>query len=111
MSSVLTKDGLNLHVEIDGRGPSVIFSSGYCQTSQNFLGQVDSLVDGGFKIVRWDYRGHGQSDAPKGSESYSLEKVLLDLSEVAEQSSPKEPAVLAGLSMPSTHLPSWPPKE
>ena len=98
MSSISTEDGLKLHVEISGIGSPVIFSSGYCQTGQNFSGQVDSLVDAGFKVVRWDYRGHGQSDAPSGSHLYSLEKVLVDLRKIVDFTSPKEPVVLAGLS-------------
>lgn len=98
MAELTTDDGIRLHVETEGEGPVVVFSAGYCQTGENFLGQVEPLRAAGFRVVRWDYRGHGRSEAPPEPAAYSTDRVLLDLKTVVDWASPDRPVVLAGLS-------------
>jgi len=98
VAELTTDDGIRLHVEAEGEGPVIVFSAGYCQTGENFLGQVAPLAAAGFRIVRWDYRGHGRSEAPSDAAAYSTDRVLLDLKTVVDWASPSQPVVLAGLS-------------
>ena len=93
-----TADGLELHVEAHGEGAPVLFSTGYCQTSENFRGQVEPLVAAGHRVILWDYRGHGRSAAPDDPERYSMDLVVDDLSRVLRWGAGDRPAVLAGLS-------------
>ncbi len=99
MTEVLASDGLRLYAESHGAGIPVVFSCGYCTTSENFRAQVDPLTAAGAKVILWDYRGHGRSDAPEDPESYSLEIVLDDLQRVLAWATPDRPAVLAGHSL------------
>jgi pimeloyl-ACP methyl ester carboxylesterase len=95
-------DGIALAVEVHGRGPSVVFSCGYCTTRENFRPQVAPLVAAGFRVVLWDYRGHGESDAPDDPKAYSMERVLDDLACILDRAADGEGSgplpVLAGFS-------------
>lgn len=93
-----TRDGLELAVEAHGEGPPVLFSCGYCTTRENFRPQVAPLVAAGFRVLLWDYRGHGESDAPDDPAAYSMGQVLDDVADVLDHLAPGRPAVLAGFS-------------
>lgn len=97
-SRIKASDGVSLHVEVHGDGIPLVLSPGYCQTHQNFRGQVESLCAGGAKVILWDYRGHGLSDGPEDPLAYSMEQVVSDLGRVLDHAAPGEPAVLGGLS-------------
>lgn len=106
MGSVLTADGLRLHVEAhpeasgragDGRIP-ILFSCAFSTTLENWRPQVEPLTRAGARVILWDYRGHGSSDAPHDPAAYTLDRVLDDLGRVLDETAPGEPAVLAGLS-------------
>lgn len=95
---VKTRDGVRLATEFHGEGPAIVFSCGYSTTRENFRPQVEPLVAAGFRILLWDYRGHGESDAPDDPAAYSMDLVLDDLSAVLDAGAPGQPAVLAGFS-------------
>jgi pimeloyl-ACP methyl ester carboxylesterase len=95
---VKTRDGLRLATEAHGDGPPVLFSCGYCTTRENFRPQVAPLVAAGFRVLLWDYRGHGESDAPDDPGAYSMVRVLDDMADVLDALAPERPAVLAGFS-------------
>ena len=98
MTRIATRDGLELHVESHGDGTPIVFSCGYSTTRENFRPQVAPLVAAGHRVVLWDYRGHGDSDAPEDPDSYSFDVVLDDLARVIDFASPALPVVLAGFS-------------
>jgi pimeloyl-ACP methyl ester carboxylesterase len=95
---VRARDGVLLAVEAHGAGPPVLFSCGFCTTRENFRPQVGPLVAAGHRVLLWDYRGHGESDAPDDPEAYSFELVLDDLGRVLDWGAASAPAVLAGFS-------------
>jgi pimeloyl-ACP methyl ester carboxylesterase len=92
------EDGTPLYAEAHGDGPPVVFSCAFCTTCENWRAHVVPLVDAGFRVVLWDYRGHGRSGTPAEREAYSMERVVEDLGTVLRWAAPGEPAVLAGLS-------------
>lgn len=98
MEKLRASDGVRIYVEAHGAGPAVVFSCGFSTTHENFRPQVEPLVAAGFRVVLWDYRGHGDSDAPEDPGAYSFEQVLDDLGRVVDAHSPEAPAVLAGFS-------------
>jgi len=87
-----------LYAEAHGKGVPVLFSCALCTTHENWRPQVAPLVAAGARVVLWDYRGHGRSDAPSDPAAYSLDAVLADIGRVLDWAAPGEPAVLAGLS-------------
>lgn len=99
MSEVRASDGLRLDAEAHGTGTPVVLSCGYATTRENFRPQVAPLVEAGFRVVLWDYRGHGRSEAPADPDGYSIEQVVDDLGCVLDALAPGERAVVGGLSL------------
>ena len=98
MAKVEASDGVFLYAEAHGDGLPVVFSCPLNTTRENWRPQVEPLTAAGFRVVLWDYRGHGRSDAPDEAEAYSIDHVIDDLGRVLDWAAPGEPAVLAGLS-------------
>jgi len=98
MATVTASDSVKLYVEAHGEGFPLLLSPGYCQTHENFRPQVEPLVAAGARVVLWDYRGHGQSEAPEDPDAYSIEQLLDDMDRVLEWAAPGRRAVLGGLS-------------
>jgi pimeloyl-ACP methyl ester carboxylesterase len=98
MSCVTASDGVRLHAEAHGAGVPVILSCALHTTSENWRPQVGPLVEAGYRVLLWDYRGHGRSDAPADPSAYSMERVVLDLEQVLDALAPGAPAVVGGLS-------------
>ncbi len=98
MARVETRDGYGLYAEAHGEGVPLILSCGLCTTHENWRPQVEPFAKAGLRVVLWDYRGHGKSDAPEDPEAYSLEHVLDDLDRVLEWAAPGESAIVGGLS-------------
>jgi len=98
MASVEASDGVALYAEAHGTGPPVLFSCPLNTTCENWRPQVDPLVAQGFRVVLWDFRGHGRSEVPDDPGAYSMEQVVDDLGRVLDWAAPATPAVLGGLS-------------
>jgi pimeloyl-ACP methyl ester carboxylesterase len=98
VATVEAGDGIKLYAEAHGEGLPVLFSCGYCQTHENFRPQVDPLVAAGFRVVLWDYRGHGKSEAPEDPAAYSMQNVVDDMRHVLAWAAPDRSAVVGGLS-------------
>ncbi|MFP6623922.1 MAG: alpha/beta hydrolase [Myxococcota bacterium] len=98
MSHFETTDGLSLYAEAHGEGPPIVFSCAFSTTHENWRPQVEPLVQAGHRVILWDYRGHGLSDAPHDPAAYTMDKVVDDLGCLLEWGAGGQPAVLAGLS-------------
>jgi pimeloyl-ACP methyl ester carboxylesterase len=74
---------VHLHVDVAGRGPALLVTHGFSATSAMWAGQVDGLaVD--HTVIRWDMRGHGESDYPDDPAAYSLELTVQDMVDVLD---------------------------
>jgi pimeloyl-ACP methyl ester carboxylesterase len=100
---VVAADGTKLHVEVDelpegaGVGLTVVFSHGYCLSRQSWHFQRQALR-GRYRMVFWDQRGHGLSDAgPKGS--CTVDQCGRDLQAVLDAVAPTGRLALVGHSM------------
>jgi len=107
---VIADDGVPLHVEVDepapgdatnGPGvptPTVVFTHGYCLTSECWVLQRRALRRAGYRVVVWDQRGHGRSG--RGSrESCTIDQLGEDLFRVIEAVAPDGALALVGHSM------------
>ncbi len=98
MAEVTASDGVRIYAEAHGEGPPLLLSPGYCQTHENFRPQVEPFVAAGWRVVLWDYRGHGRSEVPEDPDAYSMQQVVDDLGRVLDWAAPARRAVLGGLS-------------
>src|SRR3979409_2007382 len=80
----LDRDGVKIHYEVYGSGPTLLLSHGYSSTARMWDGQIAALKDR-YQVIVWDMRGHGESDYPTDAKLYSEAltvgdmKALLDL--------------------------------
>jgi pimeloyl-ACP methyl ester carboxylesterase len=72
--------GLRLHVREWGNpdGPPIVFIHGWSQNHLCWARQYDSALAGEFRLVAYDLRGHGTSEAPVEPEHYTNGKAWAD---------------------------------
>jgi pimeloyl-ACP methyl ester carboxylesterase len=93
----LERNGIAIHYEDRGRGPTVLLNHGYGATSQMWARQVDDL-ESDYRVVTWDLRGHGQSDSPEALADYARSVAVDDMRGVLDACQ-IERAVIGGLSL------------
>jgi non-heme chloroperoxidase len=89
MAEVTAQSGLlsktKVHVEdTGGSGRPVVLIHGWPLSGESWDSQVPALTEAGYRVVRYDRRGFGRSDKPKGGYDYDtlsddLEGVLSEL--------------------------------
>ncbi len=90
-------DGTELWYGHVGDGPPVVLCDGLGCDGFIWSHLIDSLVDD-FTLIRWHYRGHGESEAPDALDSMTLETLARDLHGLLETLD-LESTVLAGHSL------------
>ena len=98
MPFVEASDGAKIFWRARGEGPPLLLSCASFSTSAHWSGQEEALARFA-RVVSWDYRGHGQSDAPAEPEGYTLAQVVDDLARVHAAAAGGAPAFAAGLSV------------
>jgi 3-oxoadipate enol-lactonase len=98
MPEIATSDGTNIHYEVDGRedGPPLVFSNSLGTNLHMWDAQTEAATEHGFRVVRYDQRGHGGSGAPSGE--YTLERLGQDVIDLLDALG-VERAAFCGLSM------------
>ena len=71
-------NGTKLNYRLDGpeQGTVVMFSNSLASALSMWDLQVPPLVEAGYRVLRYDSRGHGQSEVPEGP--YSIEMLAAD---------------------------------
>lgn len=95
--ATLTRDGINLYYEVHGSGPVILLTHGFSATSQMWHDQIDAL-SGDYRLVLWDMRGHGQSDAPDDQSLYTEAATVADMAALLDEVGADQ-AIVGGLSL------------
>jgi pimeloyl-ACP methyl ester carboxylesterase len=99
-------NGIVTFYEDTGRGPLVVLIHGHSLDLRMWKYQVAPLVDMGYRVLRYDVRGHGRSMVPP--DGYTWDNYSRDLSDLLDRLNVERPADeplaveaahLAGLSM------------
>jgi pimeloyl-ACP methyl ester carboxylesterase len=101
-------DGGYRHVRVHGADdlPTLVLVHGWVETSELWHRQIEGLANE-FRIVTYDHRGHGLSDAARDND-YSLEALAADLQLVLEATAVEgELPLVAGHSMGAMTLAAW----
>lgn len=88
---------VNLYYEEHGTGYPVILAHGMSESAEMWAGQVAALAPH-CRLILWDNRGHGRSDAPDGPDQYSIPTFAADLRALLDHLG-IERACIGGLSM------------
>jgi pimeloyl-ACP methyl ester carboxylesterase len=94
-------DGVTLSGEDSdpGRpGPSIVLLHGLTATRRYVVMGSRTLQREGYRVISYDARGHGRSDAAPDSRAYGYDRLALDLEAVLDTLG-LERAILAGASM------------
>ncbi|HCT81200.1 MAG TPA: hypothetical protein DGT23_32455 [Micromonosporaceae bacterium] len=91
MRRITMDDGVQLAVRETGNpnGPTVVCVHGFPDNSRLWDGVAERLASR-FRVIVYDVRGAGQSDRPKETKAYLLERLAADLATVIQEVSPKE---------------------
>lgn len=92
---VRTADGISLHAEVTGQGPTVVLVAGLGLASW-WWSPLRQRLGADFRVVAFDNRGSGRSDKP--DEPYSIELLTADCLEVVERLG-EPPVHVVGFSM------------
>jgi pimeloyl-ACP methyl ester carboxylesterase len=94
---MLDRDGVKIHYQVHGSGPTLLLTHGYSSTSTMWNGQIDALSKN-YKLVLWDMRGHGQSDYPEDPAAYSEALTIADMAALLDEIGATS-AIVGGLSL------------
>jgi pimeloyl-ACP methyl ester carboxylesterase len=65
--------GVQIYYEVHGRGPPVVLHHGFtCSTAEWHEAGYVAGLEGDYRLILLDSRGHGRSDKPHDSESYEF---------------------------------------
>lgn len=80
---VVVDDGVGLEVVEQGAGPALLLVHGFGGAKEDFDDHVAALaVD--HRVILFDHRGHGASDAPETPAAYTLDRLAADTVAVAD---------------------------
>jgi pimeloyl-ACP methyl ester carboxylesterase len=88
---------VDVHHEIVGSGPAVLFTHGFASSSHMFAATVADLSTD-HTTITWDIRGHGKSDSPADPAEYSVDLSLSDMAGILDAAGAGR-AVLVGHSL------------
>ena len=93
----VTTNGIATFYEDSGRGPPVVLVHGHSVDLRLWDLQAPALVKGGYRVIRYDVRGHGRSATPPSG--YTWQNYALDLRDLLDGLTVEAPAHVVGLSM------------
>jgi pimeloyl-ACP methyl ester carboxylesterase len=93
----LNRDGVEIHYEVHGSGPTLLLTHGYSSTSEMWQGQIEALSKH-HQLVLWDMRGHGRSDYPDDPIVYSEASTIADMAALLDAVGART-AIVGGLSL------------
>lgn len=98
--SFLDRNGVQLYYEVHGAddAPVVLLTHGYSANTTMWKGQVEPITGAGWRVVTWDIRGHGQTDAGDDLSRYSQQHTVDDMAALLDAVG-ADTAVIAGLSL------------
>jgi pimeloyl-ACP methyl ester carboxylesterase len=95
-------DGIELYWRVVGSGPHAIVCCNGVGVSTFFFKYVVDHFRDRFRVVTWDYRGHGRSSPPPepvDDADLSIARCAADLQAVLDATGVSEPPILIGHSM------------
>ena len=84
MSFFKTNEGVRLHYQFDGNSyhPVVVFLCGYTSMITTLVAQVVTFKNAGFRVLRFEYRNHGQSE--QTDKSLRISRLAMDLANLLD---------------------------
>lgn len=71
-------NGLNFNVLDEGEGQPVLLLHGFPDSLHGWRKIVPLLLEKGYRVITYDQRGYGETDAPVEVEAYRVENMVID---------------------------------
>lgn len=107
--AVVSADGVRLHAEVFGsaEGPTFVLAPGWTEELQVFDLLTRVLVERGYRVVSFDLRGQGRSDASAGLDQ-SIDRYGEDVTAVLDATcAGRDDVILAGHSLGGMAVVAW----
>lgn len=85
--------------EAVGEGPAIVLCHGLTATRRSVVHGSRRLERAGHRVIAYDARGHGESDAAPVGQGYGYPELVEDLARVVEAQAREERVLLVGHSM------------
>ena len=93
----LKRGDANLYYEDDGKGPAILMTHGFVASTGMWDGQVEAFK-GRFRLIRWDMRGHGQTECQDDQSAYGQDITVADMVAILDHLE-VEKAIIVGHSL------------
>ena len=106
---IASADGTVLHAEAFGPedGLPIVLGHGWTESLQFWIYQIRALAERGFRVIAYDLRGHGESEAA-AADDYSVERFGEDLQAVLTRAvASDQRAVVVGHSLGAMAIAAW----
>ena len=87
---------LTFNVYVEGEGEPLILLHGFPDDLTLWSETIPIMVSNGYKVIAFDQRGFGESDAPKGKHHYILRKIVDDIPHLLAQLNINTPVSVMG---------------
>ena len=94
---VRAPDGAQIWYGTTGQGPDLVLCDGLACDGFIWPYLMDRLADR-YRLIRWHYRGHGESAPPSNPDSYDIHEIADDLGRILNHVGAERP-IIAGHSM------------
>jgi len=83
-SKTIEVSGTRLHVDDQGEGEALLLLHGFPDSHRLWRHQIPALTKAGYRTITPDLRGFGESDKPQDVESYTVDKLLGDVTGILD---------------------------
>lgn len=88
--------GLNFRVLDQGEGTPLLLLHGFPDSLELWQAMTPQLLAAGFRVITYDQRGYGETDAPADSTSYRIDEIVADAPAILDALGVKQPVCLMG---------------
>ena len=92
MSTITTKDGVEIFYKDWGKGQPIVFSHGWPLSADDWDTQMLFFLGKGFRVIAHDRRGHGRSTQTGGG--HDMDHYADDLAALTEHDNPTTPSIM-----------------
>lgn len=95
-SKIIEVNGIFINVVVAGEGPAVLFLHGFPDSLHLWDEVLPLFVAAGHKVIAYDQRGFGLSDAPAAESAYKVDAIIGDAIAVLKALDIREKVIVVG---------------
>ena len=93
----LARGDAKLYYEDEGAGPAILLTHGFVASTGMWDGQAAAFREQ-YRVIRWDMRGHGQTECPDDQSAYGQDITVADMAAILDELEIDQ-AIIAGHSL------------